>query len=238
MITSQNGIALVKDFEGFRGKAYRCPAGVWTIGYGFTDGVKEGDTITREQADKRLVSELGYFEQVVNKHVKVALNQNQFDALVSFVFNVGEGNKYRDGFVRLKNGKPSSLLKAINTGRFEDAPALFAQWNKVKGKPSTGLTRRRTAEAALFMKTSDAEEMPQAVDSPNKSLIKSKTMANASVAGGVGVALAVAPAIEPAGQIVEIAQNNTQGFLLVLGVVIIAFAAVAAFIRYTDRNKL
>lgn len=227
MKTSQSGIELIKKFEGFRGKAYRCPAGVWTVGYGFTTDVKEGDTITQAQADKRLVSELGYYEQVVNKHVKTALTQNQFDALVSFVFNVGEG-----AF------KKSTLLKLLNKGDYEGVAAQFMRWDKVGKKPLAGLTRRRTAEAALFMQSSDVEEMPQAVDSPNKPLVKSKTMANASVAGIVGTAIAITPAIEPAGQVVELAQNNTQGFLLVVGLVLIAFAAVAAFIRYSDRNKL
>ncbi|MBP7662274.1 MAG: lysozyme [Shewanella sp.] len=226
MKASQNCITLIKEFEGFKSKAYRCPAGVITIGIGHTSGVKITDTVTFLQAEEMLRDDLIWAERAVN-NIKSSLNQNQFDALVSLVFNIGAG-----AFAK------STLLKLLNKSNFAAAAAEFSKWNKVSGKPSVGLTRRRAAEMALFLKSSDVVDMPQAVDSPNKPMVKSRTMTNASVAGSVGVALAVAPAIEPAGQVVELAQNNTQGFLLVLGLAIIAFATVAAYIRYSDRNKL
>lgn len=237
MKTSTRGIELIKKFEGFKGNAYRCPAGVLTIGYGFTSDVKEGDTMTREQADKRLVSELGYFERVIEKHVKVQLSQNQFDALVSFVFNIGEGSSKRDGFVRTKRGKPSKVLTAINEKRFQDVPSLMLQWNKVSGNPMAGLTRRRQAEGVLFSETVIETPMPQAVDSPDKPLVKQRTMQNATLMGGVGATLAIAPAIEPAGKIVELAQEHTQGFLLVLGLIVLAAAAYAIYIRLDQQKK-
>lgn len=237
MKASQRCIDLVKEFEGFSAKAYLCPAGVPTIGYGSTTDVKLGQTITKEAAEKRLIADLGYCERVVEKAVTVKLSQSQFDALVSFVYNVGEGSKERSGFVRLKNGRPSSLLLAINKSRFLDVPAKMLEWNKAKGKVLAGLTRRRQAEADLFMIGISDEPMAQAVDSPDKPLLKSRTLANASTAGVVGTALAVAPAIEPAGQVVEIVQNNTQGFLIVLGIALLVFAAVAIYLKLDDRKR-
>ena len=91
MKTSDNGIAFIKRHEGVRLQAYLCPAGVWTIGYGHTSSVKQGDRISQSQADTYLRADLRTAEQAINKQ-RLNLNQNQFDALVSFVFNVGSGN--------------------------------------------------------------------------------------------------------------------------------------------------
>jgi lysozyme len=226
MKTSAKGIELIKKFEGFKGDAYCCPAGVLTIGYGFTTDVKLGDKITKEEADKRLISELGYFERVIEKHVKVVLSQNQFDALVSFVFNVGEG-----AF------KKSTLLKNLNNGLYNTVPAQLLRWNKAGKNVLAGLTRRRQAEGMLFSETIIEPPMPQAVDSPDKSMAASRTMQNATLMGGVGATLAIAPAIEPAGKIVKLAQEHTQGFLLVLGLIVLAAAAYAIYLRLDARKK-
>lgn len=141
MKTSQNGINLIKQFEGCRLTAYKCPAGRWTIGYGHTSGVKAGQKITRKQAEQFLKSDLKQFEKGVEKVVKVSLNQNQFDALISFSYNCGLG--------ALQN---STLLKKLNKKDYKGASAEFPRWNKVNGRILEGLKRRRKAERALFDK--------------------------------------------------------------------------------------
>lgn len=142
--TSRNraaGIKLVADFEGFRSQAYLCPAGVWTIGHGFTKGVKRGDTITLEDSLARLEKEYLGFESAVLRLVKVPLTDNQLAALTSFAFNVGTGAL-----------GSSTLLRLLNQGQYEDAAKQFARWTKAGGKTLSGLVRRRAAETALFRK--------------------------------------------------------------------------------------
>ena len=141
MKTSKNGINLIKTYEGCRLTAYKCPAGVWTIGYGHTAGVKQGDKITQLQADTLLAVDLQKFEYSVNKAVKKPITQNEFDALVSFAFNVGIGNFEK-----------STLLRLINMGQFELASKQFERWISAGGKPLTGLKKRRLAEKTLFLK--------------------------------------------------------------------------------------
>tara|TARA_B100000579_G_scaffold280709_1_gene232378 strand:- start:157 stop:582 length:426 start_codon:yes stop_codon:yes gene_type:complete len=139
MNTSQNGIDLIKHFEGCELYAYKCPAGVWTIGYGHTKDVEPGMQITEDDAHNMLVEELNEYETYVNTLVSVPLNQNQFDALVSWVYNLGGGNL-----------KASTLLKVLNSGDYKGVPAQIMRWNKAGGKVLEGLTRRRQAEADLF----------------------------------------------------------------------------------------
>lgn len=141
MITNQAGINLIKSFEGLRAKAYRCPANVLTIGYGHTAGVREGQTITAEEAEAMLRRDIARFESCVENAVSVALNLNQFSALVSFAFNVGCG--------ALKN---STLLKKLNSGDYIGAASQFNRWINAGGKPLNGLVRRRKAEQTLFLK--------------------------------------------------------------------------------------
>ena len=143
MHISNDGINLIKQFEGCVLSAYKCPAGVWTIGYGHTKNVKQGMKITKEQASNLLIDDLKIYESYVNKYVKVKLNQNQFDALVSFTFNCGGGAL-----------KSSTLLKKINKGDYAGAANELLRWNKANGKVLSGLTRRRKAEKALFLKQS------------------------------------------------------------------------------------
>ena len=140
MNTSAEGIALIKKFEGCELKAYQCSAGVWTIGYGHTKDVVEGMEITQEQAEQMLVDELHEYESYINKYVTVALSQNQFDALVSWVYNLGPANL-----------SASTMLKVLNSGEYEDVPAQMKRWNKAGGKVLEGLIRRREAEACLFV---------------------------------------------------------------------------------------
>lgn len=140
MQISKQGIALIKRFEGFRNRAYRCPAGVWTIGYGHTKGVKAGQAITTQQAEEMLQADLKNFEDWVNKLVKVELTQGQFDALVSFCFNLGPGAL-----------DSSTLLKLVNQQKFALAADQFKRWNKAGGVELSGLTKRRLAERELFV---------------------------------------------------------------------------------------
>ena len=139
METSNEGISLIQKFEGCELKAYQCSAGVWTIGYGHTKNVIEGMTITKEQAEQMLVDELHEYENYINEYVTTALSQNQFDALVSWVYNLGPANL-----------KASTMLKVLNSGKYEDVPAQMKRWNKAGGKVLEGLIRRREAEACLF----------------------------------------------------------------------------------------
>lgn len=141
MEISQNGIDLIKRFEGCRLAAYRCPAGVWTIGYGHTGkDVYSGLMITQEQAEMLLKKDISAHANYVSRLVKVSLNQNQFDALVSFEFNVGCGNFGN-----------STLLKLLNQGRYIDAANQFARWKYTNGKMCLGLEKRRLAEKELFL---------------------------------------------------------------------------------------
>lgn len=143
MHISNNGIDLIKQFEGCKLTAYKCPAGVWTIGYGYTKNVKPDMKITSSKATELLIDDLKTYESYVNKYVKVKLNQNQFDALVSFTYNCGGGAL-----------KSSTLLKKLNKGDYTGAANELLRWNKASGKVLAGLTRRRKAEKALFLKQS------------------------------------------------------------------------------------
>ena len=139
MQVSKAGLDLIKQFEGLYLKAYRCPAGVPTIGYGHTAGVAMGQTITQQQADDYLRRDVRQFERAVARLVTVPLTQGQFDALVSFAFNLGEGALAQ-----------STLLRMLNDGDYAGAAAQFERWNKAGGRVLPGLVRRRAAERALF----------------------------------------------------------------------------------------
>ena len=136
----QAGRALIKQYEGCRLAAYRCAAGVWTIGYGHTAGIHSGMTITQAQADAYLQQDIAKFEGYVNNPAYVPitanLNQNQFDALVSFAFNLGAGN-----LRKLCKGRTAAQIAQAMT-----------QYCKANGKVLAGLRRRRAAEQALFNK--------------------------------------------------------------------------------------
>lgn len=140
MKTSQMGINLIKYYESLRLKAYQDTGGVWTIGYGHTRGVSKGDTCTREQADEWLKDDLHEAELAVQRCVHWGLAQHQFDALVSFVYNLGE--------TQFKN---STLLKKINTSDILGASKEFGRWVFDDGKKLVGLIERREAERKLFL---------------------------------------------------------------------------------------
>jgi len=141
MKPSQECIDMVKHFEGFEDTAYLCPANVWTIGYGRTKNVKEGDRITEPQAERDLQEELQEFGAQVLGVVDVSLLQNEFDALTSWTYNLGVGNL-----------SSSTLLKKLNAGDKDSVPSEMLRWNKAAGKVLAGLTARRQAEADLWEK--------------------------------------------------------------------------------------
>jgi len=140
MELSARGIAFIKGREGCRLVAYRDQRGVPTIGFGHTLGVKMGDTCSQSEANKWLVEDTEVAQHAVNQLVTVPLNQNQFDALVIFTFNVGSG--------AFKN---STLLSLLNQGATTGAANQFLAWNHVDGVVSAGLTNRRMAERTLFL---------------------------------------------------------------------------------------
>ncbi|CZV45620.1 MULTISPECIES: lysozyme [Enterobacter cloacae complex] len=145
MQTSDKGIALIKEFEGCKLTAYQDSVGVWTIGYGWTqpvDGkpIRAGMTIKQETAERLLKTGLISYESDVSRLVKVGLTQGQFDALVSFTYNLGA-----------RSLSTSTLLRKLNAGDYAGAANEFLRWNKAGGKVLNGLTRRREAERALFL---------------------------------------------------------------------------------------
>jgi lysozyme len=209
MQISDTGLDLVKSFEGYLRAlpdgnciAYRCPAGVWSIGWGCTQGIKAGMIWTREQATEGLRRELAECEAAVTRLATVPINQNQFDALVSFAYNCGTGALQR-----------STILKRLNAGDYEGAAAAFAMWDKAKvnGKMTVlrGLTRRRAAERELFLRPVEAEPepMPQAV-APPPGIAKSGTIwgtAAGAVAGAVAyMESAIAGLVEWAAKLSEL----------------------------------
>lgn len=130
---------LIKQYEGCALLAYRCPAGRWTIGYGHTTGVREGDVITQAQAEQWLAEDVALFARGVERMVKVPLTPGQFGALVSLAMNIGLGAL-----------ASSTLLRTLNAGDVAGARAEFARWVNAGGKRLEGLVRRRAAEAELF----------------------------------------------------------------------------------------
>ena len=139
MNISKEGFALIKHYEGCELKAYRCPANVLTIGYGVTKGVTEDMEITQQEANEMLAGELIEYTKYIDDMVDVSLNQNQFDALTAWVYNLGPTNL-----------KESTMLKVLNEGKYDEVPEQIKRWNKANGVVLGGLVKRRAAEALMF----------------------------------------------------------------------------------------
>ena len=140
MTPSKHAEALVQKFEGFCSKSYRCPAGVLTIGYGHTRGVKQGDVCSKEQALLFLREDLQSAANTVDFLVTVPLTQGQYDALCCFIFNIG-AKKFRG----------STLLRKLNNQDYKGAADEFLRWTKAGGRELSGLVKRRKAERSLFL---------------------------------------------------------------------------------------
>lgn len=192
-MSDENRRNLLEKFEGCKLKAYKCPAGVWTIGYGHTSAagdpaVFDGLTITQEQAEKILARDLAKFERAVESAVTVPLEQNQFDVLVDFAYNAGIGAFQK-----------STLLKKVNAKDFDAVPAELMKWTKAGGRELTGLISRRQAECAVWKKVDrhPEEAMDHRVEpdpipeAPQKTMLQSK-QGNAAIAttaiGGISAA--------------------------------------------------
>lgn len=152
MKVSNKGLDLIMKYEGFRSKAYLCPAKVWTIGYGTTKyangtKVKAGDVISKETAKQLLFKQVEQHASTIPTYVKVELNQNQFDALASFQYNLGKHIL-----------KGSKLLKLINDKKWTEAAEIMKLYNKAGGKVLMGLVKRRNDEASLFLSKSKLVE--------------------------------------------------------------------------------
>lgn len=230
MKISANGINLIKEFEGVRLKSYKCPAGVYTIGVGHTSAagppqVKAGMTITQAQANKILANDLGQYEDAINNSVKVPLTQNQFDALVSFVFNVGIGAFQK-----------STLLKKLNAGQYDAVPGELMKWTKGGGKELPGLVRRRRAEAALWRGVNDDAPIKQDariepdMPKPPKTMVQSKEGNAALLTGATSAATAAAEVsrqVKETGDsitsLLDLLKNPT---FIVLMLVVVAAAAI------------
>lgn len=194
MQTSPKGIALIKQFEGFRSRAYRDVVGVWTIGWGFTGGVKEGDTITPEQAEKRLKTELRQYERAVWQATDGQVTQAQFDALVSFAYNVGIAGMQR-----------STVIRRHREGKYQAAARAFGLWNRAGGREVAGLTRRRAQEAALYLTpsalTADAQIPEGQPIEAERGMASSQINRAATVAGGTAAIATVADTARTAADI-------------------------------------
>ena len=186
MKTSNRGLSLIVQFEGFRPDAYLVPVGIPTIGFGFIRGVKMGDKMTLAEARDRLKREIVEYEQGVLAACTRQPNQNQFDAFVCFAFNVGVA-----GF------KKSSVLKAHNRGDYQAAARAFGLWVKAGGKTWPGLVRRRSAEASLYLDPIDQEdiEMPQKIE-PERSMASSEINRASVVAGSTATLAAVSETVD------------------------------------------
>ncbi len=146
MDISENGYSIIREFEGFRSSAYKDTGGVWTIGYGTIrypngDKVKQGDTCTTSQAESWLKNDCKWVDDCLDSSIKVDVNQNQFDALASFVYNIGES-----AF------KSSTLLVKLNSGDYTVAASQLDRWVNDNGKKIKGLVNRRAKEKSLFLK--------------------------------------------------------------------------------------
>ena len=139
MKISSEGLELIKHFEGCETTAYQDSVGVWTIGYGHTKGVEEGQTCSIEDTETMLADEMDEYEGYINNMVKVDFEQHEFDALVAWVYNLGPTNLGE-----------STMLKVLNGGQFARVPDQKKRWNRAGGQVLAGLVRRRTAEALMF----------------------------------------------------------------------------------------
>jgi lysozyme len=235
MRTSLAGLDLIKEFEGLRLKAYKCPASVLTIGFGHTSEagapiVTPDLVITKTEAEEILKRDLVQYENGVSSMVKVPLRPRQFDALVSFVYNVGETQFSR-----------STLLKRVNAGKFDEVPAEFMKWTRGGGKELPGLIRRRRAEVKLWrgmntgapLHIDEARSKPDA-PKPKRSITQSKEANGAVVAGSasaIAIVQEVMPIIQGGGGVIASISNPTVAICLIV-------VAAAAAIWYFRNQRL
>ena len=233
MKLSKQGLALIKEFEGFRAQAYiPVPGDRVTIGYGFTDGVKMGDTMTREEADARLIEELRPYEMAVWQACTNEPNQNEFDAMTSLCYNIGTA-----GFKR------STVLKAHNRGDHQAAARAFGLWNKSGGKVYAGLTKRRAEESALYLTPAPddvsapiAPAMPQRID-PESTMVESPINRAGVVAGGTAAVATVAETARTVADVKYSTQALGDWLVPILLIVVVALCGYVVWTRVKQRRE-
>ena len=195
MKINQATIDLVKEFEGFRGEAYMCPAGVWTIGYGTTAAAgvgitpKPGMRISQAEAEKYLMAALENFADSISPSITAPINENEFGAFLSLAYNIGPG-----AF------KKSTALSAFNSGDKAKAAKAILLWNKSNGKKLGGLVRRREAERKLFLTPIDGEF--EGRESPAQSTTVQASAVQ--IASGAGASIAAVGALDGTAQIIAL----------------------------------
>lgn len=222
MRMTKAGLDLIKEFEGFRGKSYRCPANVLTVGYGHTSmagppEVSEGMSISRAEGERILKTDLKKYEAYVREAVRVELTPAQFSACVSLCYNIGGG-----AF------KKSSVVRFCNKRQWKNAADAFMLWNKAGGRVLPGLVRRRAAEAALFMSddVTEDDEIRPVVDAPKG---KPMALSTTNLAAGATAAAGVSAAAK------EVVDNTTSLFsgsnILMLILILIILGGAAWIVR-------
>ena len=238
---SARGRALIKQFEGFREHAYQDVVGVWTIGYGFTRGVQPGQHMTLQQAEARLITELLGYEQAVRSGCALEPNQNQLDAMCSLAWNIGV-----TGFLR------STVLKCHNRADFQSASRAFGLWNKAGGREWAGLTRRRAAEAALYLEpapgvvqriveganpSAQAGEVPPPAQAMPQQIDPESSMAGSAINRAATVAGTTAATVGAVSQI-KTSVGELQGWIVpMLCIAVVALAGYIVWQRWQQRKK-
>ena len=238
MRMSKEGIdALLKKFEGCKLSSYRCPANVWTIGYGHTSAagvpeVKDGMKITQKQADDILFDDLVKYETAVCGMVKQPLTQHQFDVLVDFAYNAGVGALQK-----------STLLKKVNAAQFDDVPAELAKWTKGGGKVLPGLVRRCQARSAWWVSGEPHDEQEQRVEPdpvPVRTMMESK-QGNAAIItaglGGLGAAKEIAAQAQDASDMADQFMKLLSNTNFLIMAVIVGLGAAIWYWRSKNMEK-
>lgn len=203
------------QWEGLKLKAYRCSAGVWTIGYGHTRTAFPGMIIDRDEAEALLRDDLSDAERAVSRLITVPLNDNQFAVLVSFTFNLGFGNLEK-----------STLRRKLNAGEYEAVPTELMKWVNAGGKRLQGLVNRRAAEAGLWVKGAHVDSRDVVPIPPEKPLTQSKEIA----AGAVGLAGVAAEVAAEAGPLQALVPEN-------IGLYILLFVALMVILNRVMARK-
>jgi lysozyme len=238
MKMSKEGVdALLKKFEGCKLLSYRCPANVWTIGYGHTSAagvpeVKDGMKITQKQADDILFDDLVKYETAVYGMVKQPLTQHQFDVLVDFAYNAGVGALQK-----------STLLKKVNAAQFDDVPAELAKWTKGGGKVLPGLVRRCQARSAWWVSGDPQDEQEQRVEPdpvPVRTMMESK-QGNAAIItaglGGLGAAKEIAAHAQDASDMADQFTKLLGNTNFLIMVVIVGLGAAIWYWRSKNMER-
>lgn len=233
---SAEGFDIIKRFEGFRPTAYKDAAGIPTIGYGFTQGVGMGDTMTRAQADARLLDEVTQYVRGVLAVCSVPPTQHQLDAMTSLAYNIGVA-----GFQR------STVCRAHNAKDWQAASRAFGLWNRAGGKVYAGLTRRRAAEAALYLKpdpvsvpmhehVEDDLVTPRLEVETERPLHASEIVRAGVTAGGTAAVATVAETTRVMSDVKQSADSLGTWLVPILLCAVVGLCAYVVWVRFKQRK--